>query len=75
MIEIETKLRRWGNSFGIVIPINKIEGHSLKEGSIIKSTILKKDDENILRRTFGKAKFKKSTEQMMGETDKELYDI
>ena len=24
MIEIKTKLRKWGNSFGIVVPLNKI---------------------------------------------------
>lgn len=30
---------------------------------------------NVLRETFGTAKFKKSTKQMMKETDEELYDI
>ena len=29
---------------------------------------------NILKETFGTAKFKKSTEQMMKEIDKELCD-
>lgn len=30
---------------------------------------------NVLKETFGTHKFSKPTEQMMKETDKELYDI
>ena len=30
---------------------------------------------NVLRETFGKVKFKKSTEKMMKEMDRDLYDI
>lgn len=30
---------------------------------------------NVLRETFGTAKFKKSIKQIMKEMDKELYDI
>jgi len=29
---------------------------------------------NVLKKTFGKVKFKKSTKQMMKETDEGLYD-
>ena len=44
---------------------------------------MKKDDKNkdgnkktnTLRETFGTWKFSKSVEEMMEETDKELYDV
>ena len=31
-------------------------------------------EKNVLKETFGTLKFKKSTEQMMKELDKELYN-
>lgn len=34
----------------------------------------KEEKRNVLRETFGTMKFKKSTEEMMRETDKELYN-
>jgi antitoxin component of MazEF toxin-antitoxin module len=71
MIEIETKLRRWGNSFGAVIPLTKIRGSGIKEGETITITIQKED--NVLREMFGKHKFKKPIEKIMREMDKELW--
>jgi len=35
---------------------------------------MKKEKNNVLRETFGKYKFKKSTKKMMEETDKALYN-
>ena len=32
MIELKTKLRRWGNSFGIVVPQKAVEQEKVKEG-------------------------------------------
>lgn len=74
MIELETKIRKWGNSMGVVIPLHKIAENQIKEGENVKIMITKKKG-NILREMFGKMKFKKSTEQMMKEMDKALYDI
>lgn len=73
MEELTTKIRSWGNSFGIIIPQEILRRKNIKEGEEIDVILVKKG--NVLRETFGKAKFKKSTEQMMKETDKELYDI
>ena len=73
MIEVKTKLRRWGNSFGIVVPQHKIEEAQLKEGKEVRALILEENKVD-LRKLFGKHKFKKSTEQLMRETDKELYN-
>jgi len=72
MIEISTKIRKWGNSFGIVIPYGKVEKENIKEGTEVKVLINK--NENVLKETFGTFKFKKSTQKMMDEIDKELYN-
>lgn len=70
MIEIKTKLRRWGNSFGVVVP-QKAVGKT-KEGEEITIFIQKRKPN--LRKIFGIHKFSKPTEQLMKEMDEELYD-
>ena len=72
MIEIKTKLRRWGNSFGIVVPQRVVENVGAKEGEEIE--VLFKTNKVNLRKLFGKHKFSKPTEQLMKEMDKELYN-
>ena len=72
MIEVETKVRKWGRSFGVVIPIEKIKEEGIKENETIKLLIGKK--KNVLREIFGTFKFKKSTEEMLRESDKECWD-
>ena len=71
MIEVEAKVRRWGRSLGIVIPKEKIKNEGIRENETIKLLIAKKT--NVLKETFGTFKFKKSTDEMMRETDKELW--
>jgi putative addiction module antidote len=73
MEELTTKIRKWGNSYGVIIPQEILRKKNLKEGEEIDVIMVKKG--NVLRETFGTLKFKKFTEQMMKETDKELYDI
>jgi len=72
MIEIKTKLRRWGNSFGVVLPQKAIERTGPKEGQEI--TIFVQRHKPNLRKLFGAHKFSKPTEQLMKEMDEELYD-
>tara|TARA_Y100000310_G_C20005370_1_gene500420 strand:- start:66 stop:290 length:225 start_codon:yes stop_codon:yes gene_type:complete len=71
MMEVDAKIRKWGNSLGIVIPIQEAEKENIKVGEEVTALLTKKD--NILRETFGKEKFSKSTEQMMKEMDEDLY--
>ena len=73
MIEIKSKLRRWGNSFGIVVPQRIVEKEKAKEGDEITILFIK-EKENILKEMFGTFKFKKSVEELMKEVDKELYN-
>lgn len=73
MIELNTKLRKWGNSLGIVVPLKAIKDRNIKEGTEVKVEIMQKKG-NPLRETFGTLKFKKPIKQLMKEIDEELYD-
>ena len=72
MIEVEAKVRKWGRSFGVVIPKEKIKGEGIKENETIKLLIAKKT--NVLKETFGTFKFRKSTQEMLDEIDRESWD-
>ncbi len=74
MPEIESKIRKWGNSFGIIIPNEVIKKEKLKEGQKVGIIILKKSD--VLKRTFGmmKGEWKESTQDIKDKLRKELYD-
>jgi len=63
MIEVEGRIRKWGRS---------LKGEGLKENQRVRMLIAKK--ENVLRETFGTMSFKKTTEEMLKESDRELYD-
>ena len=60
---IEVRTKRWGNSIGIVIPMEAIERLNIKPEEKIIIEIEKKS--NVLKEMFGKAKFKKSAKKMI----------
>jgi len=70
MIELKTKLRKWGNSFGVVVPQRIVEKENVSEGDEI--TIFLVGERVNLRKLFGAHKFKKPTSQMMKEVDRDL---
>ena len=72
MIEAESELKIWGNSFGIIVPKEIVKEEKLNEGDKIFLLITKKTD--ALRKTFGTAKFKRSTAEILREGDKESWD-
>ena len=67
---IEVKIKRWGNSIGVVIPNEAVERLNLKPEEEIIIEIEKKN--NILKEMFGKAKFKKSSKKMVGDFRKDF---
>lgn len=73
MIEIETTVRRWGNSFGVIIPKEIVEDEKL-ENKKIKLALLR--DNKVLKETFGilKGKLKQSAQEIKDEMRRELYD-
>lgn len=71
---MKTQIKKWGNSFGIIIPKDIIQGEELEENDEIEILIAKPS--NALKETFGlmKGKFKKSAQQMKDELREELYN-
>lgn len=73
-IMIKGKLKKWGNSFGIIVPKEIVNSENLREGQEVDFLVVKKN-KNVLRETFGTLKIvgRKTTEQIMREVDSELY--
>ena len=71
---IETKVKRWGNSLGIIIPSEAAETRNIRENDDIKVLIVK-DSRKVLKRTFGllKGKLTKPTQQIKDELRRDLY--
>jgi len=67
---IEVKTKKWGNSIGVVIPIETANKLNLKPEETIIIEITKK--EKVLKELFGSLKFKKSTEQILKEVRADL---
>ncbi len=74
MIEIESKLKRWGRSFGIIVPMEKIKENAFNENETFNIKIERK--ENPFLKNFGilKGKMKKTTKQLLKESDQEGWD-
>lgn len=70
MLEIKGKLRKWGNSLGLVIPLQKSRQENIKEGDEITAVLVKHG--NVLKETFGTLKVKEHTQKIMKGIDKEL---
>ena len=72
MREVTAKVREWGRSLGIVLPKNVAEQESIKKDDTITLLMVKKG--NALKETFGTLNFKKSTSEMLKESDRESWD-
>ncbi len=59
-MQAKSKLKRWGNSFGVVVPKEVVEKEGLKEGELVEISVRKASD---IRRLFGKYPFKNLQEQ------------
>ncbi|MEK6860083.1 MAG: AbrB/MazE/SpoVT family DNA-binding domain-containing protein [Nanoarchaeota archaeon] len=63
MIELKSKLRRWGNSFGVVIPQRAVMEEDLKEGDEIN--VFLQEEKNDISQIFGALKCKKINAQKL----------
>jgi len=54
-VQGKAKLKRWGNSYGVVVPKEVVEKEGLKEGEVVEISVRKASD---IRRLFGKYPFK-----------------
>lgn len=76
MEQINTKVRKWGNSFGIILPKQIIDSEKIREGLEI-NVIVQSKNKTKVKDVFGilKGKLKKDTRTLMKEVDKELWGI
>ena len=74
MAIIEAKVKRWGNSLGIIIPSETVENKKIKENQNI-SVIILEDSKKAFEETFGslKGKLKKSAQEIKDELRRDLY--
>lgn len=72
MIEVETRLRRWGRSFGVVIPMEKIREANFKGDEVVNMVLTKRI--NPLEKHFGTFKFKRPIKAILKEGDRESWD-
>ena len=79
MEQIKTKVKKWGNSFGVVIPKEIINSQGLKEDNEVFITVQPKKyttvgDIMAMAKKFKlKRKSRKSTREIMDEIDRELW--
>lgn len=71
MMEIKAKTKKWGNSIGILIPKEAVKKENIQPDQEITLLISAKPITKA-GDLFGTMKFKKSTEELMREVDKEL---
>lgn len=72
MIEIKTKLQRWGNSFGVVVPVKAVRDANIKEGEEVNISVNPVQGKPLAKELFGKFKTNKSTDEIMSEIDRDL---
>ncbi|MEX0920289.1 MAG: hypothetical protein WDZ69_01760 [Candidatus Pacearchaeota archaeon] len=76
-MELKTKIRKMGNSFGIIIPAEEVRNKGFTEGEDIsviiegKGWTVKEIMREARRQKLGE-KFKKSTQEIMDEIDRDL---
>ncbi|MDP3728188.1 MAG: hypothetical protein Q8R18_01910 [bacterium] len=75
MMSYQTITKRWGNSLGLVIPKNIVEGSHIRENEKVTVLIIK-DSQKVLEEIFGIAhgKIKTSSQKIKDRSRAELYD-
>lgn len=75
MEKTNTKIKKWGNSLGVILPNELVKSQNLKEGLDIEIHITTPQKTKV-KDIFGALKdWKKDTDEIMREVDKELWGI
>ena len=74
MTVVEAEVKKWGNSFAIIIPMDIIEREKMKEKQKVRLLLLR-ESAKVLKETFGmgKGRLTKSGQQIKDEIRRELY--
>ena len=70
MAQLEARIRKWGNGYGILLPTEELRRRNLKENDRVVLTLQKKKQ---LEQLFGLCQFSRPVSQLMQE-NKEGYD-
>lgn len=62
------RIRRIGNSLGIIIPREEVDRKKLKEGDLVEVEVLRRVS---MKEMFGSIKFRKTAQEMKDELRKE----
>ena len=68
----QIKIKKWGSSLGIVIPKEIIKRENLKQNQSIRILAVETKSKTKVKDIFGKLKFKKSTQKILDEVDRDL---
>lgn len=71
-MEIEGRIKKWGNSYGVLLPKGYIQRKHLAENEAVMVNVKSKKQD--LQQLFGLCHFKKPVKQMMKEI-KEGYEV
>ena len=71
MISVKVKVREWGRSLGVVLPKEAANEQGIKKDDTITLLIGKKS--SALKETFGAFKFKRTTDEILKESDEEAW--
>lgn len=79
MEKIKTTVKKWGNSFGIILPKKVVDTEKLKEGIEITITIEPNSKMTVgdlmkFAKKHPLAKINKTTQEIIREIDKNLWD-
>jgi len=75
MEKINATVKKWGNSFGIILPKDIIESQRLRDGSSI-DVIISPRNKTKVKEIFGilKGKIKRDTSDLLKEVDQDFSD-
>ena len=62
---VNAVVKKWGNSYGVILPINVVRNHHITENDVIDVKIKKKV--KPINSLFGTLKLKKSTQKIKDE--------
>jgi len=69
---METRVKKWGNSMGILIPKDIIEKEHIKEGAEVEIVLTLKNKTTV-NDIFGAIKLKRPTDKILKEVDEDLW--
>jgi len=67
-MKVSARIRRIGNSLGIIIPREQVDMGKIKEGDLVEVEVIRRIN---LKEMFGSAKFRKTAQELKDEMRRE----